>query len=227
MGWRGGYPDHSEGKSMATIQEIEERIHALWAKGDARTLDESVELGRLLTALHTEMPPGDFYTHVLEVLHIPTRAAQQFMQQYRESQGTSWHPSHDSYAWIYMEKSNNHQSSMPATTADLSALKTEIIAAVKDSVQGLATQETVSVVMEAVAETKESVSDLKGLMKEMLEDLTATHEDVRYVRTTVTMLAQSDAAHEAAIESLRKRLERVERKVGSAMYSTIQEGVQI
>ena len=39
-------------------------------------------------------------------------------------------------------------------------------------------------------------------MKDMLEDLTATHEDVRYVRTTVTMLAQSDAAHEAAIESI-------------------------
>ncbi len=53
-------------------------------------------------------------------------------------------------------------------------------------------------------------------MKDMLEDLTATHEDVRYVRTTVTMQAHSDAAHEAAIESLRKRLERVERKVGIA-----------
>jgi len=74
---------------MATIQEIEERIHALWAKGDARPHAESVELSPLLTALHTEMPPGDFYTHVLEVLHIPTRAAQQFMQQYHESQGTS------------------------------------------------------------------------------------------------------------------------------------------
>ena len=50
----------------------------------------------------------------------------------------------------------------------------------------------------------------------MLEELTATHEDVRYVHTTVTTLAHSDAAHEAAIESLRKRLERVERKVGIA-----------
>ena len=72
---------------MATIPEIEERIHALWAKGDARTLDESVELGRLLTALHTEMPPGDFYRHVLEVLHIPARDAQRFMAEYRASQG--------------------------------------------------------------------------------------------------------------------------------------------
>jgi septal ring factor EnvC (AmiA/AmiB activator) len=115
-----------------------------------------------------------------------------------------------------MEKRNHNPSSMPATTTDLSALKTEIIAAVKDSVQGLATQETVSAVMETVAETKESVTDLKGLMQEMLEELTATHEDVRYVRTTVTTLAHSDAAHEAAIESLRKRLERVERKVGIA-----------
>jgi hypothetical protein len=53
-------------------------------------------------------------------------------------------------------------------------------------------------------------------MKDMLQELTATHEDVRYVRTSVTMLARTDATHEAAIESLRKRLERVERKVGIA-----------
>ena len=77
---------------MATIPEIEARIQTLWAKGDARTRDESVELGRLLTDLETEMPPGDFYAHVLEVLHIPARAAQRFMHQYRESQGTDSGP---------------------------------------------------------------------------------------------------------------------------------------
>jgi hypothetical protein len=74
---------------MAAIPDIEARIHEPWAKGDARTLDESIELGRLLTALETEMPPGDFYKHVLDILHIPTRAAQRFMQQYREYQGAS------------------------------------------------------------------------------------------------------------------------------------------
>jgi hypothetical protein len=77
---------------MATIPEIEERIHALWAKGDARTLDESVELGRLLTDLQTEMPPGDFYKHVLEVLHISARSVQRVMQQYRESQEADRRP---------------------------------------------------------------------------------------------------------------------------------------
>jgi len=51
-------------------------------------------------------------------------------------------------------------------------------------------------------------------LRQSLQELTATHEDVRYVRNTVTMLVRSDAAHEAAIDSLRARVERVERKVG-------------
>jgi hypothetical protein len=77
---------------MATIPEIEARIHALWTTGEARTREESVELGRLLTALEAEKPPGDFYTHVLEVLHIPARDAQRFMQQFRASQGADSRP---------------------------------------------------------------------------------------------------------------------------------------
>jgi predicted nucleic acid-binding Zn-ribbon protein len=59
-----------------------------------------------------------------------------------------------------------------------------------------------------------AVSELRSMMTDMMQELTATHDDVRSVRTTVTMLVTSDAAHEGAIESLRKRLERVERKVG-------------
>jgi ABC-type transporter Mla subunit MlaD len=102
----------------------------------------------------------------------------------------------------------------PLTLADLKEALTGL--ATKEDLKALAPQETVNAMMETVAETKESVTALTGLMTEMLEELAATHEDVRYVRTTVTTLAYSDAAHEAAIESLRKRLERVERKVGIA-----------
>jgi|SRR5882724_2789886 len=102
----------------------------------------------------------------------------------------------------------------PLTLADLKeALKG---LATKADLKALAPQETVNAIMETVAETKEGVTELRGLMTEMMEELTTSHEDIRYVRHTVTMLAQSDAAHEAAIESLRKRLERVERKVGIA-----------
>src|SRR5215216_4640396 len=100
----------------------------------------------------------------------------------------------------------------PLTLADLKeALKG---VATTEELKALAPRETVSAVMEAVAETKEGVTELKGLMKDMLEELTATHEDVRSVHNTANMLVKSDAAHEAAIEPLRKRLERVERKVG-------------
>ena len=100
----------------------------------------------------------------------------------------------------------------PLTLADLKeALKG---LATQEDLKALAPQETVNAIMETVAETKEGMTGLTGLMQDMLEELTATHEDVRYVHTTVTTLAQSDAAHEAAIESLRNRVERVERKVG-------------
>jgi septation ring formation regulator EzrA len=114
-----------------------------------------------------------------------------------------------------MEKKHHN----PLTLADLKAALTGL--ATKDDLKTFATQEAlnalttkVTTVTETVAETKEHVTELSGLMQDMLEELTATHDDVRYIRTTVTTLAQSDAAHEAAIESLTKRLERVERKVG-------------
>jgi predicted nucleic acid-binding Zn-ribbon protein len=107
-----------------------------------------------------------------------------------------------------MEKKHTN----PLTLADLKeALKG---LATQEDLKALAPQETVTAMMETVAETKESMTGLTELMQDMLEELTATHDDVRSVPTTVDMLAQSDAAHEAAIESLSKRLERVERKVG-------------
>ena len=102
----------------------------------------------------------------------------------------------------------------PLTLADLKeALKG---LAAKEDLKAVAPQETVNAIMETLAETKEGMTGLAGLMQDMLEELTATHDDVRYVRTTVTMQARSDAAHEAAIESLTKRVERVERKIGIA-----------
>jgi predicted nucleic acid-binding Zn-ribbon protein len=100
----------------------------------------------------------------------------------------------------------------PLTLADLKEALTGL--ATQEDLNALAPQETVNAMMEAMAETKEGVTELTGLMQDMLEELTATHQDVRYVPTTVTTLGRSDAAHEAAIESLRKRLERAERKVG-------------
>ena len=70
-----------------------------------------------------------------------------------------------------MEKKHPNPSSEPATNADLSALKAEIIAAVQATAKGLAPQETVNAIMETVAETK--------------ENLTAVKEDIQEFRTEV------------------------------------------
>ena len=54
------------------------------------------------------------------------------------------------------------------------------------------------------------------IQKDMLEELNATHEDVRYLKNTVGALGQSDIAHEAAIEELKTRVHRLEQKAGLA-----------
>lgn len=64
--------------------------------------------------------------------------------------------------------------------------------------------------------SKEDVTRIESLQRNMLEELNATHEDVRYVRNTVSTLVHSDAAHEAAIAELKSRVSRVEQKVGLA-----------
>ncbi len=60
------------------------------------------------------------------------------------------------------------------------------------------------------------LSDLKDTMKDMVEELTATHEDVRYLRRSVDMLVRNDAAQDAAIKTLATRVQRLEKKVGLA-----------
>jgi hypothetical protein len=72
------------GHAARPIKRRGRTARAARGKGSAH---EAVELGRRLTALETEQPPGDFSTHVLEVLHMPARAAQRLMAQSRESQG--------------------------------------------------------------------------------------------------------------------------------------------
>ena len=60
------------------------------------------------------------------------------------------------------------------------------------------------------------VDVLESIQKDMLEELQTTHEDVRHIRTTVTMLTHSDAAHEAAVTGLKDRVYRLEQKAGFA-----------
>ncbi|MEK7099347.1 MAG: hypothetical protein AAB916_02425 [Patescibacteria group bacterium] len=67
---------------------------------------------------------------------------------------------------------------------------------------------------EDFATVKKDIAEVTSLQKDMLGELHATHGDVRYVRNTVSMLVQGDAAHEAAIAELKTRVYRLEQKAG-------------
>jgi archaellum component FlaC len=60
------------------------------------------------------------------------------------------------------------------------------------------------------------LDDMKDVLKDMVQELTATHEDVRYIRTTVNLLVRNDVAQDAAIKTLSARVARLEKKVGLA-----------
>jgi chaperonin cofactor prefoldin len=62
----------------------------------------------------------------------------------------------------------------------------------------------------------QQLDDMKGVLKDVVQELNATHEDVRYIRTTVNLLVRNDVAQDAAIKTLSARVARLEKKVGLA-----------
>jgi chaperonin cofactor prefoldin len=60
----------------------------------------------------------------------------------------------------------------------------------------------------------QQLDDMKGVLKDMVQELNATHEDVRAIRTTVNLLVRNDVAQDAAINTLSARIARLEKKVG-------------
>jgi hypothetical protein len=58
------------------------------------------------------------------------------------------------------------------------------------------------------------IDEVKQIQQDLLDEMTATHEDVRYLRRSVDMLVRNDAAQDAAIKTLTARVHRLEKKVG-------------
>lgn len=61
---------------------------------------------------------------------------------------------------------------------------------------------------------EQQLGDMKGVLTDVVQELNATHEDVRYIRTTVNLLVRNDVAQDAAIKTLTARVARLEKKVG-------------
>ena len=55
---------------------------------------------------------------------------------------------------------------------------------------------------------------LAQTMKDMLEEMSSMHGDVRYIRSTMNALTHSDIAQEAIIIDLKARVHRLEQKAG-------------
>ena len=47
---------------------------------------------------------------------------------------------------------------------------------------------------------QQQINDVKGPAKDMAEELTPTHEDMRYLRRSMDILVRNDAAQEAALK---------------------------
>ena len=63
--------------------------------------------------------------------------------------------------------------------------------------------------------------DLKGLatkndLKDIWDEMSTVHADVRYIRSTVDVLIRSEAGQDAAIQDLTSRVHRLEQKAGLA-----------
>jgi len=78
----------------------------------------------------------------------------------------------------------------------------------------ITTIEGLAILIQQTMASKEDVASVKALQKDMLEELSATHADVRYIRSTVDKLVQSDIAQDATIQDLTARVHRLEQKVG-------------
>jgi hypothetical protein len=62
--------------------------------------------------------------------------------------------------------------------------------------------------------TKDDVKEVKHIQQDMLEELTATHADVRYLRSNVDLLTRNEAERDALVKDLVARVHRLEQKAG-------------
>ena len=63
---------------------------------------------------------------------------------------------------------------------------------------------------------KDEFNNLKDVVKDIAEELNATHGDVRHIRITTDLLVRNDIAQDEAVENLTARMHKLEQKAGLA-----------
>ena len=75
--------------------------------------------------------------------------------------------------------------------------------------------ETQKYIDEQAGKTDQKFDRIESVLKDIAEEVAATHADVRYTRNTVSMLVRSETEQDAAIKDLKVRVHRLEQKAGS------------
>ena len=67
---------------------------------------------------------------------------------------------------------------------------------------------------EDVHAVKQDINEVKQIQKDMLEELNATHADVRYLKSSVDLLTRNEAERDSLVQDLTARVHRLEQKAG-------------
>ena len=68
----------------------------------------------------------------------------------------------------------------------------------------------------SIVQMQGSIAEVKDIQKDMLEELTTTHADVRYLRSGVDILTRNEAERDGLVKDLAARVHRLEQKTGLA-----------
>ena len=68
----------------------------------------------------------------------------------------------------------------------------------------------------SINEMRGSINEIKDIQKDMFEELTVTHTDVRYLRSSVDILTRNEAERDALVKDIIARVHRLEQKTGLA-----------
>ena len=60
------------------------------------------------------------------------------------------------------------------------------------------------------------IDNVERIQKDMLEELTTTHTDVRYLRSGMDILTRNEAERDSLVKDLTARVHRLEQKAGLA-----------
>jgi hypothetical protein len=153
--------------------------------------------------------PWAFETMVIAVLLEPEKRIEQVLKRLEALQRRGITPWLKPWCCLWWTSMAPRTPPKPTTLDDLAAMINHGFT------------ETQTYIKKRLGDMDQRLDDMKGVLKDVVQELTATHEDGRSIRTTVNLLVRNDVAQDAAIKTLSARVARLEKKVGLTNWPPI------